>query len=210
MNLCCVWGGLCLRDCAERSPRSERPRLLFISAFQATGNSRIQRKRRSEIFSVSFSPTHTTVANPVSITQGSMQLCLPIRRRMASGWQRWSMGQQRHIFVMRTDGTEQRDLTPDNFRDYWPRWSPSGKRIAFSSRRTGDYELWVMNRDGSELRQLTQTAGGHLFALVSGREHDCVFHSHAAERMRHCSTRQGLERSETYLYFPPQRRELVF
>jgi Tol biopolymer transport system component len=73
----------------------------------------------------------------------------------------YSMGQQRHIFVMRTDGTQQRDLTPDNFRHYWPRWSPDGRRIAFSSRRTGDYELFIMNRDGSGVRQLTQSAGGH-------------------------------------------------
>ena len=73
----------------------------------------------------------------------------------------YSMGQQRHIFVMRTDGTERRDLTPDNYRHSWPRWSPDGQRIAFTSRRTGDYELWIMNRDGSGLRQLTQSAGGH-------------------------------------------------
>lgn len=71
------------------------------------------------------------------------------------------MGQQRHIVVMRTDGTDQRDLTPGEYRYAWPRWSPDGKRIAFSSRRTGDYELWMVNRDGSGLRQLTQSSGGH-------------------------------------------------
>jgi Tol biopolymer transport system component len=73
----------------------------------------------------------------------------------------YSMGQQRHIFIMRTDGSEQRDLTPDDHRHYWPRWSPDGQRIAFSSRRTGDYEVWIMNRDGSGQRQLTQGGGGH-------------------------------------------------
>jgi len=73
----------------------------------------------------------------------------------------YSMGQQRHIYVMRTDGTDQRDLTPDNFRHSWPRWSPDGQRIAFTSRRTGDYELWTINRDGSSLHQLTQSKGGH-------------------------------------------------
>lgn len=72
-----------------------------------------------------------------------------------------SMGEQRHIVVMRTDGTEQRDLTPGEYRYAWPRWSPDGQRIVFSSRRTGDYELWIVNRDGSGLRQLTQSSGGH-------------------------------------------------
>lgn len=39
-----------------------------------------------------------------------------------------------------------------------PRWSPSGERIAYLSRGsdpTGQYNLWVMNSDGSQPRQLT-------------------------------------------------------
>ena len=111
--------------------------------------------------SVAFNAATSTVAKPVSITQGSMQLWFPDPSPDGEWLAAYSMGQQRHIFVMRTDGTEQRDLTPDNFRHYWPRWSPDGQRIAFSSRRTGDYELFIMNRDGSGVRQLTQSAGGH-------------------------------------------------
>jgi|GEM_PF-127351 len=111
--------------------------------------------------SVSFNPALGTVGKPVSITQGSMQLWFPDVSPDGQWLTAYSMGQQRHIYVMRTDGTEQRDLTPDNFRHAWPRWSPDGQRIAFTSRRTGDYELWVMNRDGSGLHQLTQSSGGH-------------------------------------------------
>jgi eukaryotic-like serine/threonine-protein kinase len=111
--------------------------------------------------SVSFNPTQGTVGKPVSITQGSMQLWFPDPSPDGQWLTAYSMGQQRHIFVMRTDGTDQRDLTPDDYRYAWPRWSPDGQRIAFSSRRTGDYELWIVNRDGSGLRQLTQSAGGH-------------------------------------------------
>ena len=111
--------------------------------------------------SVSFSPTQGAVGKPVSITEGSMQLWFPDVSPDGEWLTAYSMGQQRHIFVMRIDGTEQRDLTPDNFRHSWPRWSPDGQRIAFTSRRTGDYELWVINRDGSGLRQLTQSSGGH-------------------------------------------------
>ncbi|HYK19729.1 MAG TPA: tetratricopeptide repeat protein, partial [Pyrinomonadaceae bacterium] len=111
--------------------------------------------------SVSFDPAQGTAGKPVSITQGSMQLWFPDVSPDGQWLTAYSMGQQRHIFVMRADGTEQRDLTPDNFRHAWPRWSPDGQRIAFTSRRTGEYELWVMNRDGSGLRQLTESKGGH-------------------------------------------------
>jgi serine/threonine protein kinase/Tol biopolymer transport system component/Flp pilus assembly protein TadD len=111
--------------------------------------------------SVSFNPAQATIGKPVSITQGSMQLWFPDPSPDGEWLTAYSMGQQRHIFVMRTDGTEQRDLTPGEYRYAWPRWSPDGQRIAFSSRRTGDYELWIVDRDGSGLRQLTQSSGGH-------------------------------------------------
>jgi Tol biopolymer transport system component len=97
----------------------------------------------------------------VSVTQGSMQFWFPDASPDGQWLTAYSMGEQRHIYVMRTDGTDQRDLTPDNFRHSWPRWAPDGDRIAFTSRRTGNYELWIINRDGSGLRQLTQSAGGH-------------------------------------------------
>ncbi len=111
--------------------------------------------------STSFSPAQKTIGKPVSITEGSMQLWFPDPSPDGEWLAANSMGQQRHIFVMRTDGTEQRDLTPGEYRYMWPRWSPDGQRIVFSSRRTGDYELWIVNRDGSGLRQLTQSSGGH-------------------------------------------------
>jgi uncharacterized repeat protein (TIGR01451 family) len=39
--------------------------------------------------------------------------------------------------------------------DGWPSWSPDGARIAFSSRRDGNDELYVMNADGSGQTRLT-------------------------------------------------------
>jgi len=110
---------------------------------------------------VSFDPAQGTAGKPVPVTEGSLQLWFPDVSPDGQWLTAYSMGQQRHIYVMRADGSDQRDLTPDNYRHAWPRWSPDGQQIAFTSRRTGDYELWVMNRDGSGLRQVTQSSGGH-------------------------------------------------
>jgi Tol biopolymer transport system component len=111
--------------------------------------------------SIAFNPTQGAVGKPVAVTQGSLQLWFPDVSPDGEWLTAYSMGQQRHIYTMRADGTDLRDLTPDNYRHAWPRWSPDGQRIAFTSRRTGDYELWIINRDGSGLHQLSQSHGGH-------------------------------------------------
>lgn len=46
-------------------------------------------------------------------------------------------------------------LTEGLFQDRYPSYSPDGRYIAFISNRSGNMELWVMNSDGSNLRQLT-------------------------------------------------------
>jgi Tol biopolymer transport system component len=47
--------------------------------------------------------------------------------------------------------------------EWVPQWSPDGQKIAFSSDRDGDGEIYVINQDGSNLVQLTNNAGydGH-------------------------------------------------
>ena len=112
---------------------------------------------------VAFDPVRQRVTGePVWISRGSLQLWFPEPSPDGEWLTACSRGQERHVYILRSDGSELRNLTNDNFRnDGWPRWSPDGQRIAFTSRRTGDYELWVINRDGTGLRQLTESKGGH-------------------------------------------------
>ena len=42
-------------------------------------------------------------------------------------------------------------------QSFLPAWSPDGTRLAFTSTRDGNSELYVMNRDGSGLRRLTNS-----------------------------------------------------
>jgi Tol biopolymer transport system component/DNA-binding winged helix-turn-helix (wHTH) protein len=43
--------------------------------------------------------------------------------------------------------------------DNGPQYSPDGKRIVFASRRSGSFEIWVCDSDGSDPRQLTNIGG---------------------------------------------------
>jgi len=49
--------------------------------------------------------------------------------------------------------------TPPRYEDRLPGWSPDGSQIAFWSSRSGHYDIYVMNADGTNLRQYTDEIG---------------------------------------------------
>jgi Tol biopolymer transport system component len=59
------------------------------------------------------------------------------------------------VFDMRANGGGERQLTDADGFDGGPNYSPDGKRIAFDSERDGDPDVFVMERDGDDPRQLT-------------------------------------------------------
>jgi hypothetical protein len=61
---------------------------------------------------------------------------------------------------MDVNGANQVRLTPfDTNEELDPAWSPDGTKIAFSSNRDGNYEIYVMNADGSNQTRLTYYNG---------------------------------------------------
>jgi Tol biopolymer transport system component len=70
------------------------------------------------------------------------------------------------IYVANIDGSGLRRLTTAAELDEQPAWSPDGRRIAFRSHRAGNWDIWVMNADGSGqtnlmMDQLPATATAH-------------------------------------------------
>jgi Tol biopolymer transport system component len=64
------------------------------------------------------------------------------------------------IWISQPDGSEREKIT-DGYFDYRePRWSPDGKRIAFSSDRDkGSYDIWTIDVDSGEFTQWTSGTG---------------------------------------------------
>ncbi len=62
---------------------------------------------------------------------------------------------------MNPDGTGQTNLTEDSGSDGYPAWSPDAQKIAFSSDRDDDDEIYVMNADGNGVTKLTDNTGYH-------------------------------------------------
>lgn len=91
------------------------------------------------------------------------------------------------IYVGDVFGRNIRRLTFDSHIDYDPTWSPDGLRIAFTSDRSGNMDIWSLNADGtgglvqltSELSQQRQPAwssDGNQIAYVSDEDgNDNIF-----------------------------------
>jgi len=74
-----------------------------------------------------------------------------------TGWQPGSID----IFTTKISGGNTIDLTPDPFlTDSWPDWSPDGQSIVFNRVHypVTKEALYVMSKDGSNLRALTDTS----------------------------------------------------
>jgi serine/threonine protein kinase/WD40 repeat protein len=118
---------------------------------------------------VPFDPDHAPPGGRVSlVTKGT----LSVRDLDASPDGRWlayNSDNTEKLFVVRTDGTESRQLTHGPWKDRGPRWSPDGSRVAFYSNRSGTYQLWTIKPDGSELQQITEesSTNGLVFPVWS-------------------------------------------
>lgn len=70
------------------------------------------------------------------------------------------------LYTMNLDGSDVRSLTPalktDSVKedsDVWPyrtSWSPDGKKIVFNAKINGNFELFIVDKDGKNLERITK------------------------------------------------------
>ena len=117
----------------------------------------VQTNIQANIQAAEFDPnTEKITGEPVWITSGDREFgtaeLSPDGQQFAVRLVRRT---QEDVVLLNRDGSNQRDLTNDAAFDRYVRWSPDGKLIAFASDRTGNYEVWTIEPDGLNLRQIT-------------------------------------------------------
>lgn len=74
------------------------------------------------------------------------------------------------LFVMKADGTDQRQITTNGAANFCPFFMPDGKRIIFASNVNSkgfDFDLWTIGKDGQGLERVTSAPGFDGFPVFS-------------------------------------------
>jgi len=62
------------------------------------------------------------------------------------------------IYMMESLEDKPVNLTNSPALDAYPNWSPGGRKIAFSSKRDGNWEIYVIDLETKEQRRLTHNS----------------------------------------------------
>jgi Ca2+-binding RTX toxin-like protein len=85
------------------------------------------------------------------------------------------------VIITTQQGKPQHNLTSNDLvNDSAPAFSPNGKRIAFTSDRTGHFALWTMNADGGDQRLLTKSGGSDVNPIWSPNGQRIAFASNGS------------------------------
>jgi len=71
----------------------------------------------------------------------------------------WNI-RETNIWRLDTRTNERKKLIGSNYSNGWPEYSPDSRKIALVSDRSGEFELWACDADGTNCVQITSSGSG--------------------------------------------------
>ena len=117
---------------------------------------------------------------------------------------RYNMGENRgltQIYVRDMASGEEKTLTDNTSNNNDAQWSADGKKIFFTSNRSGSMQVWQMSADGSNAKQITNVEGGVEGYGIAPTE-DKIFYVkkvHAAD-IKSSDVHKDMDKSKARIY----------
>ncbi|MGJ3238111.1 MAG: hypothetical protein ACFE0Q_05340 [Anaerolineae bacterium] len=161
-----------------------------------------------------LSPTQMTVGDP--FYQGTVSwspdgASVVFDAYFTNNWDIWTVGVQNGLLTR---------MTNDNSDNVHPDWSPDGRQIAFNRYINGVLEIFVMDTDGQNIRQLTQgqtvmsmyprwspDSTQIIYFTNDGEQADIHMMSRDGHHLRQLTTHAAVDRVAT---FSPDGQSIVF
>ncbi|EJW85747.1 hypothetical protein WUBG_03340 [Wuchereria bancrofti] len=106
-----------------------------------------------------FTPSVNIESCPIKTCQTQRAKTDPHLKHLCNTSYTWDLFPEYDIFKVNEFGTVITRLTNTTGYDAEGAVSPDGRKIVFTSLRSGDPEIWIMNSDGTEPEQLTDELG---------------------------------------------------
>ena len=106
--------------------------------------------------SVEALPSYTTYNN---ITRDFDPMWSPDGKQIA--YYRGSRSTGFKLYMVSSSGGASKPILDDQYLYFHPAWSPDGQRLVFISNRSGQFQVWTMNPNGTDLRQLTSISADY-------------------------------------------------
>ena len=125
---------------------------IFISEIE-NFNSKLVSTGKGRTTCAYFMPGDTEII--YSSTHLSADTCPSVPDRKKIGKYVWPVYAEYEIFIGDLSGKIKKQLTQNNFYDAEATVSPQKNKIVFTSNRSGDLEIYTMDLDGKNLKQIT-------------------------------------------------------